>query len=141
MPKVIPLNEKGETVRVVLDRMLERADNLDQLVMVARWKDEAGGGWFVDWSNMTMGTFVYAKEVLHHKVNRSMDAIYDPDASNSVDDNLPHGGPSGDTAENHDETDHPSEGNVSRFLDRVRPANDPTGQITEPGTEDDPSGD
>lgn len=136
MTKIVPLNDKAETIRVVLDRMLERADHLDHIVMVAHWKPEAGGGWFVDWSHMTMGTFVYAKEVLAFKITRSLESIYDPDASNAVEDNAP-SGPTGEPAGSDEPTDEDGNGNVSRLLDRKREPEYATGQVTGAGTNHD----
>jgi len=133
MPKVISLNEEGETVSVVLNRMQEKAEHLDGVVIVAHWKDDAGGGWFVDWSHMNMGTFAYAKEVLAFKVHRSLDSIYDPHASNNLEDNIPDNRSSGDAAEDHGSTDGASEGSVSRLLDRKREPGHTAGQITGAG--------
>ena len=65
--RLVPLRPNDTTVRVVLERSLDKADHIESVIVVIRWKD---GTVECDWSTMKKSDFAFSAIAVHEQARR-----------------------------------------------------------------------
>jgi hypothetical protein len=81
--KIVALGEKGNTVEVVLHRTLDKAEHIDKMIVLYRWKNS--GGWTSDWSTVSISDMEFATTMLHLKASENMKAAWVEDGDAHLD--------------------------------------------------------